>query len=47
MNKIAYVNFKNHPVLGDLDLDFRGKDGEPVDTVIIAGENGTGKSNVL
>lgn len=47
MNKIAYVNFKNHPVLGDLNLDFRGKDGQPVDTVIIAGENGVGKSNVI
>jgi len=47
MYKIKKVNFKNHKVLGDLSLDFCNLNGDPVDTVIIAGENGTGKSNVL
>ena len=47
MIKIAGVKLYNHPVLGNLELDFCDNDGKPVDTVIIAGENGTGKSNLL
>lgn len=41
------VKFKDHPVLGNLKLDFCNGEGNPVDTVIIAGENGTGKSTIL
>lgn len=44
---IRGVRFIAHPVLGDLALDFCDRDGKPVDTVILAGENGTGKSTVL
>lgn len=47
MRKISSVRFINHPILGDLYLDFCDPNGNPVDTVIIAGENGTGKSTVL
>lgn len=47
MNKIRKIRFIDHPILGNLKLDFCGKDGNAVDTVIIAGENGTGKSAVL
>lgn len=47
MFKIRKINFAGHPILGDLELDFRGQDGNAVDTVIIAGENGTGKSTIL
>ena len=47
MYKIRKVKFKNHKVLGNLELDFCGIDGKAVDTVIIAGENGTGKSTIL
>lgn len=47
MFKIKRVQFKNHPVLGNLCLDFCNLEGNPVDTVIIAGENGTGKSTLL
>lgn len=47
MYKIVSVKFKCHPVLGDLYLDFRGPDGNAVDTVIFAGENGVGKSTIL
>ena len=45
--KIYDIKFKNHPILGDLALDFTSPDGEPIDTVIIAGENGTGKSTII
>lgn len=44
--KIAEVMFNNHPVLGDLKLDFSTPFGI-ADTIILAGENGTGKSTVL
>ena len=48
MIKIKSIKFKDHKILGEkLELDFCDKDGNPVDTIIIAGENGTGKTTVL
>jgi AAA15 family ATPase/GTPase len=42
------VKWKDHPVLGDLLLDFVDTDsGQPFGTIIFAGENGAGKSTVL
>lgn len=46
MNKIRKVTFKNHPILGNLSLNFCDNK-EAVDTIIFAGENGTGKSTIL
>ena len=45
--KIAKIKWKGHPILGDLELDFTNKEGIPYDTIIFAGENGTGKTTVL
>ena len=47
MYKIKKITFKNHPVLRNLSLDFCDTDGNIVDTIIFAGENGTGKSTIL
>ena len=47
MQRIKEVTFKNHPVLGNLHLDFTDVNGHAANTVIIAGENGVGKSNVI
>jgi ABC-type Mn2+/Zn2+ transport system ATPase subunit len=47
MYKIRKITFQDNPVLGNLSMDFCGADGKAVDTVIIAGENGMGKSTVL
>ncbi len=47
MLKIKRITFQAHPVLGDLSLDFSGMNGSAVDTIIFAGENGTGKSTIL
>ena len=47
MIKIKSIKFKDHDILGDLELDFCDKDGNPADTIIIAGENGTGKTTIL
>lgn len=45
--KIRKIKFNNHEILGNLELDFCDKDGNAVDTIFIAGENGTGKSTIL
>lgn len=47
MPKIKSVHIEGHPALGNLDLNFCGPDGRAVDTVILAGENGVGKSTVM
>lgn len=46
--RIQKVKWKNHPVLGDLLLDFIDRrTGSPYETIVFAGENGTGKSTIL
>ena len=47
MYKIREIRFKDHPILKNLILNFCDTNGNAVDTVIIAGENGTGKSTIL
>ncbi|MBO6532506.1 MAG: hypothetical protein JJ967_05380, partial [Muricauda sp.] len=44
--RIKRIEFKNNPILGDLQLDFTDE-GKSVNTVILAGENGTGKTYIL
>ena len=41
------LQFINHPVLHNLKLNFCNDEGVPLDTIILAGENGTGKSTIL
>lgn len=46
--KIKRVKWLNHPVLGNLELDFtNAHTGRPYNTVLFAGENGTGKTSIL
>ena len=45
--KIRKIEFVNHPILGSITFDFTDKNGNAVDTIIIAGENGTGKTVLL
>ena len=47
MYKIRKIQFIDHPILKDVELDFVGTDGKEVDTVIFAGENGCGKSTII
>lgn len=47
MYKIRKIIFKNHPILKNLSLNFCGRNGRAVDTVILAGENGNGKSTII
>lgn len=47
MYKIRKIKFDNHPILKNLELDFCDKDGRAFETIILAGENGTGKSTII
>ena len=46
--KIKKVKWKNHTILGDLEIDFmNSSSGVPFETILFAGENGTGKTTIL
>lgn len=45
--KFRKISFKNNPILGSVNIDFTDAVGNAVDTIIIAGENGCGKSYLL
>ncbi|MEY2703209.1 MAG: hypothetical protein RLY43_1847, partial [Bacteroidota bacterium] len=45
--KIRKILFEEHPFFGNLEVDFTDKFGKTIDTIIIAGENGVGKSILL
>lgn len=46
--KIRKIRYDNHPVLGNLELDLVNQTtGQPYDTIILAGENGSGKTTIL
>ena len=42
--RIKKIKYKDHNILGNLELDFTNKNGEAVDMILIAGENGCGKT---
>lgn len=46
--KIRRVKWANHPILGNLDLNFvNSVTNKPYSTIVLAGENGTGKTTIL
>ncbi len=47
MCKIRKIVFHEHPVLKNLSLNFCDSEGKCIDTIIFAGENGTGKSTII
>lgn len=44
---IRKIKWRNHYVLGNLELDFSKSDGSVYNTIVLAGENGTGKTTIL
>lgn len=44
---ISYIQFKNAPRIGSLELDFQNNYNEPCNTIVLAGENGCGKTSIL
>lgn len=45
--KIRKVKWQNHPVLGNLELDFTRPDGTTYNNILLIGENGSGKTSVM
>lgn len=46
--KIRKIKYNNHPVLGNLELNLVNREsGLPYDTIVFAGENGSGKTSIL
>lgn len=45
--KIRKVKWDNHPILKNLELSFLKTDNSTYDSIIIAGENGVGKTSIL
>jgi len=45
--KIAKIKIVNDRVLGNIDFDFTNEDNQIVNTIILAGENGVGKTRLL
>lgn len=44
---IQYIEFENHRILGNLKLDFAKNENEAYNTIVFAGENGSGKTAIL
>lgn len=44
---VKSLQIRDHPGIGDLDLDFTDAKGNPFRTVVLAGGNGTGKTAIL
>ena len=45
--EILELKLRKHPILGDQDLKFSSVNGEAYNMIILAGENGVGKSSVV
>lgn len=45
--KIRKVKWDNHPILKNLELNFVKSDNTPYNSIVIAGENGVGKTSIL
>lgn len=45
--KFRKIDFYDHPIFGSISFDFTDATGKTVDTIILAGENGCGKSLLL
>lgn len=44
---IKSIKWNNHEVLGNLELNFQKADGTVYNTIVLAGENGVGKTTIL
>lgn len=44
---IRKIKWNNYNALGNLELDFIKQDGTPYNTIVLAGENGVGKTTIL
>jgi DNA repair exonuclease SbcCD ATPase subunit len=45
--KIRKIQIKNYKMFNDVTLDFTDTNGETLETIVIAGLNGAGKTSLL
>ena len=45
--KIRKLKIKNYKIFDDVEFDFTDADGKTLDTIVLAGVNGCGKTTVL
>ena len=46
--KIKRIKWKEHPILGNIELDFTDDGGDiPYESIVFAGNNGCGKTTIL
>lgn len=45
--KITKIHLEAHPLFSTMDINCTGPDGKPLDTIVFAGVNGTGKTTLL
>lgn len=45
--KVEKIKFNNDKIFNDLEIDFRDKNGQILDTIVLVGENGAGKTSLL
>lgn len=45
--KLRKIRFKDHPVLKDLQVSFEDENGKALSTVVLIGNNGSGKTSIL
>ena len=45
--KIRKLKIKNYQIFDDIELDFTDKGGKTLNTIVLAGINGSGKTTVL
>ncbi|MBU3112677.1 hypothetical protein [Clostridium lacusfryxellense] len=45
--KLKKIIFNNHEILNNLEVDFCDSKGIPLNTVVVIGNNGTGKTTLL
>jgi len=45
--KIRKLTIKNYKLFDDLELDFTDSNGKPLDLIVLAGVNGSGKTSIL
>ena len=45
--KLSQIEFKNHPILNNLKINFTNSSGHIYSNIIIVGENGCGKTTLL
>ncbi|OQY55071.1 MAG: hypothetical protein DRR08_03075 [Candidatus Parabeggiatoa sp. nov. 2] len=45
--KLRKINLKNYKLFDNLELDFTDENGQTLDTIVLAGVNGSGKTSIL